>query len=544
MAADDLTVDFTASAEAEEHQHAPIAFPEPEEEEHEPSRLDVEREKHKARCVPRAGRWTGRRCLRRLPRRRRRRRRAVHCCSSVFPARSAAKFQVDYVEPEKRPDLRLDARKERFNRPGFATGVDIFTAEEQAKLAQRAARFGLPEDSGLAWKPPQVGLGWGGWEGACGVLTFCTAQRLAPALGRRSALPRPLVLSCLPAPARPERVGKMAVHPPTHMLILAPAHHPRLRSVLPQVPATLLPSPRCAGHPTPPDTPLAALRFALILHAPAFTLPRSFALQADPDAEKKRQRAARFGVEYVPKDETGLMDVGASGCAGVPGGVGGGGWGRGGAAAATVAGLACCTPLISSPSHPTFSLSSSDLFEARRDPSAAVPRRPEAVHMYGVDLMSTNDCLKYFADYGGWGGWGGGGGGGRGGWQAMLRACWCWMGGAGRAARGCRQRCCSLASQPSQENTPNRAPPPPPLLPGRPQVCGMDQRQLSKREGWLLCGRGPCGGSAGGSTCQVEHPATGTAPAPTHMRHPCLYQPAVPCCLPPHNPSRCCLLTP
>lgn len=31
-----------------------------------------------------------------------------------------------------------------------------------------------------------------------------------------------------------------------------------------------------------------------------------------------------------------------------------------------------------------------------------VPRRHEAVHVYGVDLLSTGDLLKYFADYGGW----------------------------------------------------------------------------------------------------------------------------------------------
>lgn len=35
-------------------------------------------------------------------------------------------------------------------------------------------------------------------------------------------------------------------------------------------------------------------------------LPR----QADEDQEKRRARAERFGVEYRPKDETGLMDVG------------------------------------------------------------------------------------------------------------------------------------------------------------------------------------------------------------------------------------------
>lgn len=34
------------------------------------------------------------------------------------------------------------------------------------------------------------------------------------------------------------------------------------------------------------------------------------AAQADEDQEKRRARAERFGVEYRPKDETGLMDVG------------------------------------------------------------------------------------------------------------------------------------------------------------------------------------------------------------------------------------------
>ncbi|KAL4426356.1 hypothetical protein ABPG77_004650 [Micractinium sp. CCAP 211/92] len=167
-------------------EHQPIEFPQQPEEVHEQSRLDLEREKHRSR---------------------------------------AEKFGVPYVEPGKRRDLRLDARKERLARPGFATGIDLFTEEEAAKRAQRAARFGLPS-TGLEWQPPQP----------------------------------------------------------------------------------------------------------------------------SEDEEKKRARAARFGVEYQPKDETGLMDV--------------------------------------------------DLFEARRDPSAAVPRRPEAVHIYGVDLLSTGDILKYFADYG------------------------------------------------------------------------------------------------------------------------------------------------
>jgi hypothetical protein len=68
------------------------------------------------------------------------------------------------------------------------------------------------------------------------------------------------------------------------------------------------------------------------------------------DEEKKKARAERFGVEYQAPDADGLMDV--------------------------------------------------DLFETRKEAPPEVPRRPEAVHIYGVDLMSTSDVLKYFKDYG------------------------------------------------------------------------------------------------------------------------------------------------
>lgn len=206
------------------------------------------------------------------------------CCS-------AEKYGVEYVEPAKRGDLQLEARKERFNRPGerrgerersglpccvvlllrgspplpcspgrgrcpgqgrgaerpplqsrththtlagFATGVDLFTEEEIAKRAQRASRFGLPEGSGLQWKPPQVGVR----------LLLSEAVCVVDSRGRKGIL-RPL-------PAR---------------LLVTPA--------------------------------LAALPFPLLC------------LQMDDDAEKRKQRAERFGVEYRPKDETGLMDVGA-----------------------------------------------------------------------------------------------------------------------------------------------------------------------------------------------------------------------------------------
>lgn len=45
-------------------------------------------------------------------------------------------------------------------------------------------------------------------------------------------------------------------------------------------------------------------------------------------------------------------------------------------------------------------LSPADLFEPRKDAPEDLPRREEAVYLYGVDIMSTKDCLQYFDDYG------------------------------------------------------------------------------------------------------------------------------------------------
>ena len=70
----------------------------------------------------------------------------------------------------------------------------------------------------------------------------------------------------------------------------------------------------------------------------------------DEDEAKRKARAERFGGEYQPPDETGLMDV--------------------------------------------------DLQQERKDPPIEAARRPDAVHVYGVDFLSTKDLLDYFADYG------------------------------------------------------------------------------------------------------------------------------------------------
>ena len=41
-----------------------------------------------------------------------------------------------------------------------------------------------------------------------------------------------------------------------------------------------------------------------------------------------------------------------------------------------------------------------DLFEARREAAPDVERRPEAVHVYGIDVLSTADLFSYFREYG------------------------------------------------------------------------------------------------------------------------------------------------
>lgn len=73
----------------------------------------------------------------------------------------AEKFGTTYVEPTKvRKDreLVLAARKERFGRQGFATGIDLFTEEEQQKRAARAARFNITEPQVRSKFPLRIDL--------------------------------------------------------------------------------------------------------------------------------------------------------------------------------------------------------------------------------------------------------------------------------------------------------------------------------------------------------------------------------------------------
>ena len=41
-----------------------------------------------------------------------------------------------------------------------------------------------------------------------------------------------------------------------------------------------------------------------------------------------------------------------------------------------------------------------DVLEERKERPADIPRRPEAIHLYGVDCMTSAECLAYFGDWG------------------------------------------------------------------------------------------------------------------------------------------------
>lgn len=137
----------------------PITFPE-EEPVGEPSRLEIEREKHRQRCLGQgaAGRCTGS-WLSSHQWRHPAPRAGVASCKPRpgvvtdllrLPRRSE-KFGTEYREPERRQDLRLDARKERFKREGFATGIDLFTSVRLAaplSAAQHIAPYDTERASG------------------------------------------------------------------------------------------------------------------------------------------------------------------------------------------------------------------------------------------------------------------------------------------------------------------------------------------------------------------------------------------------------------
>lgn len=72
-------------------------------------------------------------------------------------------------------------------------------------------------------------------------------------------------------------------------------------------------------------------------------------VEKDEDEKKKEKRAARFGLEYKEPDLSGMMDM--------------------------------------------------DLFEKRKEAGQGASSRLDTVHVYGVDLLSTKDILKYFSDY-------------------------------------------------------------------------------------------------------------------------------------------------
>ncbi|GIL52550.1 hypothetical protein Vafri_8387, partial [Volvox africanus] len=77
--------------------------------------------------------------------------------------------------------------------------------------------------------------------------------------------------------------------------------------------------------------------------------PSVDAYKPDGDQEARARRAVKFGVPYQPTDAV-LMDM--------------------------------------------------DLYEQRREVGKEIERRPNAIYLYGVDVMSTKEVLSYFSEYG------------------------------------------------------------------------------------------------------------------------------------------------
>lgn len=54
--------------------------------------------------------------------------RSLSAVSEIVPLHDRAeRFGTEYREPGKRSDLKEASKKERLQRPGFATGIDLFT---------------------------------------------------------------------------------------------------------------------------------------------------------------------------------------------------------------------------------------------------------------------------------------------------------------------------------------------------------------------------------------------------------------------------------
>lgn len=75
----------------------------------------------------------------------------------LFVCCRAERFGAPYVDPGSLPAFRDEARRGRLNRPGFSTGIDMFSSEEVSKRERRAARFGesAPSEGGLTWQAPE-----------------------------------------------------------------------------------------------------------------------------------------------------------------------------------------------------------------------------------------------------------------------------------------------------------------------------------------------------------------------------------------------------
>lgn len=127
--------------------------------------------------------------------------------------------------------------------------------------------------------------------------------------------------------------------------------------------------------------------------AARFNSEKPVAVEYKPDEDEaaKVKRAIKYEIKYEPSEAV-LMDMGES--------------------------TGCARSTLSRARHPPLQASSRnariflrqpppcsilvhpDLFEARTEAARDVERRPDTIHLYGVDVMSTNDVLQYFGAFG------------------------------------------------------------------------------------------------------------------------------------------------
>jgi hypothetical protein len=198
----------------------------------------------------------------------------------------AEKFGTKFVDPARRKDLRLEARKEKFTRQGFATGIDLFA---EVRLGQPAGRQACQRS-----RPSSLVLQQGLQRGALAVGWCCVVPSLAFQGSRAyAALVQAAAASAALMPVGGQGAGPGCGRHPTTAHPLQLPHIASTLAALPccdspkggtsQAGSVLLPA-RLAAHPlhyclppaSPPSVPVP------LLHISPPSMPRVDCLPLPP----------------------------------------------------------------------------------------------------------------------------------------------------------------------------------------------------------------------------------------------------------------------